>query len=91
MGGGAVRVFPGYLHGNNAPGSFDITILERGKTLGGHTTSFQVSDSGSPFNIDAGVQFFSKTSELTYYKMLHVERLRDHLLPCDVGISPSAP
>ena len=73
VGAGAAGVFTAYLLEKNAPGAFDITVLEKNDAVGGNTRGHGFTESGQSIHIDCGAQFFYETSEPEYCDMLREE------------------
>lgn len=90
IGAGAAGVFTAYLLKKFAPGCFDVTLLEKNDTVGGHTISFQKTAGGMSVNIDAGAQFFWETTQPDYCAMLRAEgffNVPGRIIERDVGIT----
>lgn len=90
IGAGAAGVFTAYFLEKNAPGHFDITILEENDRIGGHTRSEERVVNGQQFRIDAGAQFFSESSQPDYYALLEEEGFfadPDLITETDVGVT----
>ena len=90
VGGGAAGVFTAYLLEKNAPGEFDVTVLEKNPVIGGNTRGEEMEWNTQSIHVDCGAQFFYETSEPEYCDMLREEGFfdeQDMIIEKDVGIT----